>query len=528
MSDSATEPPRDERTWKVEKTVFFGSSAIILTIVGLAAMSTEAFMEVVDPLQDAIVEHFGWFYTLSVAAFFILALWAMFSRVGQIRLGKDDEKPAYSYPAWISMLFSAGMGIGLVFNGVAEPVMHFSAPPSAEAGTMEAAHEAMQFTFMHWGIHAWAIYAVTGLFIAYAAHRKGLPLAVRSMCHPVLGDRIYGPIGDIIEIPAAIGTLFGVAASLGMGVTQVNAGLAHLTGMEQSATVQVILIAVITIAATASVVSGLDSGILALSKLNMVLATALLAFVFVFGPTTAILRSLVQNTGDYLQALPEMSFFTGIYANEEWVRSWTYVYWPWWIAWSPFVGIFVARISRGRTVREFVGGCLLVPTALTFLWMTTFGESAIRIDMAENMALSAQVADNMPVSLYVFLEHFPVPVFSAIVATVLIVTFFVTSSDSGSFVVDIITSGGVPNPPVLQKVYWAFLEGAVAAALLLAGGLAALQGASIVLALPFCALLWLGGYAFVRSTGEDSSYVPTSAETVQEAKARARDRDGGG
>jgi len=516
--------PESRRTgWKIEKTVFFGSSAVILTIVILAAVSTERFMAIVVPLQDAIVEHFGWFYTLSVAAFFILALWAMAGKTGQIKLGRDDESPAYGFGGWIAMLFSAGMGIGLVFNGVAEPVLHFRNPPSAEPGSMEAAHEAMQFTFMHWGIHAWAIYAVTGLFIAYAAHRKGLPLAVRSIVHPLLGDRIYGPIGDVIEIPAAIGTLFGVAASLGIGVAQVNAGLSHLTGLEQSATIQCVLIAVITLAATASVVSGLDSGILFLSKVNMYLATALLAFVFAFGPTTDILRSLVQNTGDYVQALPEMSFFTGIYADDEWVRKWTYVYWPWWIAWAPFVGIFVARISRGRTVREFVGGCLLVPTLLTFLWMTTFGESAIRIDMAENMALSAQVEENLPISLYVFLEHFPVSIVSSILATILIVTFFVTSSDSGSFVVDIITSGGVPDPPVAQKVYWAFLEGAVAAALLLAGGIAVLQGASIVLALPFCALLWAGGLSFIRSTAQDSSYVECDAQTVQEAKAARRD-----
>ncbi len=511
------------RGWKVEKTVFFGSSAVILTIVALAALSTEGFMAIVAPLQDWIVEHFGWFYTLSVAAFFGLALWSMAGKVGQIKLGRDDEAPAYSFGAWIAMLFSAGMGIGLVFNGVAEPVMHFAKPATAEPGTMEAAHEAMQFTFMHWGIHAWAIYAVTGLFIAYAAHRKGLPLAVRSIVHPILGERIYGPIGDIIEIPAAIGTLFGVAASLGIGVAQVNAGLSHLTGLPQSATVQVILILVITLAATASVVSGLDSGILFLSKLNMYLAAALLAFVFAFGPTTAILRSLVQNTGDYIQALPEMSFFTGIYADDAWVRQWTYVYWPWWIAWSPFVGIFVARISRGRTVREFVGGCLLVPTLLTFVWMTTFGESAIRIDMAENMALSAQVEQNLPISLYVFLEHFPLSVVASVLATVLIVTFFVTSSDSGSFVIDIITSGGVPDPPVAQKVYWAFLEGAVAAALLLAGGIAVLQGASIVLALPFCVLLWAGGWSFIQSVRRDSSYVECEAETVQDAKAARLD-----
>lgn len=514
--------------WKIEKTVFFGSSAIILSVVILAVSAQDAFSSVMAPIQHGIVKHFGWFYTLAVAAFFAVALWAMISRVGRLRLGAPDEKPGYSFPAWLAMLFSAGMGIGLVFNGVAEPILHFAKPPGpTEPGTLAAAKEAMRYTFLHWGLHAWAIYGVTGLIVAYAAYRKGMPLAIRSVFYPVLGHRIYGPLSDIVEIPAVIGTLFGVAASLGVGVVQVNAGLNHLLGVPSEPWIQVALIVTITLMATASVISGLDKGILALSQLNMVLAIALLTFVFALGPSTTILRSFVENTGAYIQELPALTFRTGVYDGDDWAERWTYMYWPWWIAWAPFVGIFVARISRGRTIREFIAGVLFVPTLVTFFWMCTFGETAIRFDLAGNMEIAAQVADSMPVSLYVFLERFPFSSIAATLATVLIVTFFVTSSDSGSFVVDIIASGGNPTPPVAQRVYWAFLEGAIAIALILRGGLEALQTISIALALPFCLVLLGGCYAFIRSVRNDTDHVPSDDLTVIEMKlrtARARSR----
>ncbi|MEO1481708.1 MAG: BCCT family transporter [Myxococcota bacterium] len=507
--------------WKVEKTVFFGSSAIILSVVAFAVIDGEGFQATMGPLQQWIALHLGWFYTLAVATLFAVALWAMMSRVGRLRLGSPEEAPAYSFSAWLAMLFSAGMGIGLVFNGVAEPISHFASPPGGAApGTLDAARDAMRYTFLHWGIHAWAIYAVTGLLVAYAAYRKGLPLAIRSIFFPVLGHRIYGPIGDIIEIPAVIGTLFGVAASLGVGVTQVNAGLSHLTGIPQTAEIQVALVIIITLAATASVVSGLDKGILLLSQLNMVLFLAILGFVFVLGPTTTILRSFVENTGTYLQELPALTFRTGVYDGTNWAQEWTYMYWPWWIAWAPFVGIFIARISRGRTIREFIAGVLIVPSLVTFIWMCTFGETAMRMDMAGDMEIARQVAENMPISIYVFLERFPLGALANVVATVLVITFFVTSSDSGSFVVDIIASGGNPEPPVMQRVYWAFLEGAIAVALLLGGGLKALQNVSIALALPFCIVLLWGCYAFVRSTRGDTDHIPSSELTVIEMKVR--------
>lgn len=507
--------------WKVEKTVFFGSSAIILSVVTFAVIDGDAFQATMGPLQRWITVHLGWFYTLAVAVLFAVALWAMCSRVGRLRLGSPEEAPKYTFAAWLAMLFSAGMGIGLVFNGVAEPISHLANPPGhAAPGSLDAARDAMRYTFLHWGIHAWAIYAVTGLLVAYAAYRKGLPLAIRSIFFPVLGHRIYGPIGDVIEIPAVIGTLFGVAATLGVGVAQVNAGLAHLTGIPQTAEIQVALVIIITLAATASVVSGLDKGILILSQVNMVLFLALMGFVFLLGPTSTIMRSFVENTGSYLQELPALTFRTGIYDGNDWAQEWTYMYWPWWIAWAPFVGIFIARISRGRTIREFIGGVLVVPSLVTFIWMCTFGETAMRMDMAGEMEIAKAVSENLAISIYVFLERFPLGGIANVVATLLVITFFVTSSDSGSFVVDIIASGGNPEPPVAQRVYWAFLEGAVAIALLLGGGIKALQNVCIALALPFCVVLLWGCYAFVRSTRDDTEHIPGAQLTVIEMKQR--------
>ena len=505
-------------TLKINRNVFFYSSAFIFSVVGFAIFFTDRFSHIVDPLQDWIVQHFGWFYSLSVGAFFLFVLYLMFSPMGKIKLGADKEGPVYSFSSWIAMLFSAGMGIGLVFWSVAEPIFHFER--LKEGGSlMGAASGAMQTTFVHWGIHAWGVYCLTGLAIAYAAFRKGLPLSIRSIFYPLLGKRIFGWMGDVTEIPAVVGTLFGVATSLGLGVAQVNAGLSHLLGIEQSSEVQIALVVIITFAATLSVVSGLDKGILLLSNLNFYLAAFVLLFVFLLGPSITILKSFVENVGTYIQHLPETSFRTGVYDESNWMKNWTFVYWPWWIAWSPFVGMFVARISRGRTIREFVAGVTIVPTLITFLWLTCFGESALRLEMATGV-LEPVVSSNVSLSLYTFLEAFPLSSMMSVLATILVIIFFVTSSDSGSFVIDMIASGGNPNPPVLQKVYWASLEGLVAIALIWGGGLEALQTASIVVGLPFCILLWFAMGSLYKSLKTDSKYEKTRAETVQEYRSK--------
>ena len=404
----------------------------------------------------------------------------------------DDSDPDYSYLSWVSMLFSAGMGIGLLFFGVSEPLTHFAQPPSGIGGTAEAAGRAMEITFFHWGLQAWSVYIVVGLSLAYFSFRHGLPLTVRSALYPLIGERIYGPIGHAVDIFAVLGTMFGVATSLGLGVMQVNAGLSFLFDVEVSTSVQILLIVFITGVATISVVSGLDAGIRRLSELNLLLAVILLSFILVAGPTATLLSALMQNIGGYLSSMVEMTFNLYAYEPIEWMGDWTLFYWAWWISWSPFVGIFIARISRGRTIREFIIGVLLVPAGFTLLWLSFFGNTALTMELADSgIGLVKTALQDSPTALFLMLEQLPWSILTSVFATLLIMTLFVTSSDSGSLVIDIVTSGGKEDPPVWQRVYWAVSEGVVAAALLLAGGLSALQTASIISALPFACVMFL-------------------------------------
>ncbi|SDH87294.1 BCCT family transporter [Roseospirillum parvum] len=480
--------------------VFIGSAALTLAFVVFGVSFPEAANSTFAAVQTWIVETFGWFYMLAVAVFVVFALGLALSPHGQVRLGPDDSRPDYSYASWFAMLFSAGMGIGLMFFGVAEPMMHFTNPPVGVGGDVAAAREAMKITFFHWGIHAWAIYAVIGLALAYYAFRHDLPLTIRSALHPLLGERIHGPLGHAADIFAVLGTMFGVATSLGLGVLQVNAGLAYLFDVPETPGVQLLLIAVITLMATASVVAGLDAGIKRLSNLNLILALILLVFVLLAGPTLFLLKVTVQNTGAYLSEVVSKTFTLYAYEPNEWIGGWTLFYWAWWIAWSPFVGMFIARVSRGRTIREFVVGVLLVPVGFTFLWLSVFGNGGISLDQGvAGGAIARAVSENVPLALFTFLEQFPWAGVSSLVATVLVVTFFVTSSDSGSLVIDIITSGGRGDTPVWQRTMWALAEGLVAAALLLAGGLGALQTASITAALPFAFVMLAVCYALLKS-----------------------------
>lgn len=361
-----------------------------------------------------------------------------------------------------------------------------------EGGTVEAARGAMLITYFHWGLQAWSTYCVVGLALAYFAFRHGLPLTIRSALYPIIGDRIYGNIGHVVDIFAVLGTMFGVATSLGLGVMQVNAGLSYLFDVNVSTTMQVALIAGITGLATISVVAGLDKGIRRISELNLLLALTLLSFVLLAGPTASLLGGFGQNLGNYLSSMVAMTFNLYAYEPNEWMGDWTLFYWAWWISWSPFVGMFIARISRGRTIREFILGVLLIPAGFTFLWLSIFGNSALFIELAEDGGQIAKAAINdMPTALFVLLEYLPLTTITSMLATLLVVTFFVTSSDSGSLVIDIITSGGNEDPPVWQRVFWALSEGVVASVLLIAGGLAALQTATIISALPFAFVMLL-------------------------------------
>jgi choline/glycine/proline betaine transport protein len=470
--------------------VFLVSAGLVALIVLAGTIAPGPVGEVFTRVQAWIMDRLGWFYLLSVAIFVIFVLYLAVSRHGAVRLGPNHSQPDYSYGAWFAMLFSAGMGIGLVFFGVAEPVMHFTTPPVGEAGTVEAARAAMRSTFFHWGIHAWAIYAVVGLSLAYFGFRRGLPLTVRSAFHPLLGDRIHGPIGHAIDIFAVVGTVFGVATSLGLGVLQINAGLAHLTGLPETLPVQVALIAAITGMATISVVLGLDAGIRRLSQFNVILAAALVVFIVAVGPTVFLLQALVQNTGGYLNEIVTRSFNLYAYEPNAWLASWTLFYWAWWISWSPFVGMFIARISRGRTIREFVLGVLFVPTAFTFVWLTVFGNTAIALHLSgATRAVTEAVAASVPLALFTFLDQFPLSGLTSALATLLVVTFFVTSADSAALVIDTITAGGSDHAPVWRRIFWAATAGVVAAVLLFAGGLRSLQTATIASALPFTAVM---------------------------------------
>ena len=497
-------PEEPEST--LNKPVFFISAGLIIAVCLYGALFSDHASLVFSDLQSWLLTNLGWLYMGSVAGFFMLVIYLAFSRFAHLRLGADDSEPEYSYGSWFAMLFSAGMGIGLMFFGVSEPMTHFLEPPVGEGGTIDAARNAMQVTFFHWGLHAWAIYIIIGLALAYFSFRHDLPLTLRSALYPVIGDKIYGKWGNAVDIFAILGTMFGVATSLGIGVMQVNAGLNYLFGLPVSIMVQVALIAAITCAATVSVVAGLDAGIRRLSELNLVLALLLMVFVLVAGPTVMLLSSLIQNIGMYLSGLVDMTFRIYAYEPNEWIGNWTLFYWAWWISWSPFVGMFIARISRGRTIREFILGVLLVPSGFTFLWLTIFGNSGLWLEMHEAGAgLATAVQTNMPTAIFVLLDQLPLTGITSALATMLIVTFFVTSSDSGSLVIDIISSGGAENPPVWQRIFWAVSEGAVAATLLVAGGLAALQTAAISSALPLIIVMFLVCYGLMKALHAEPS-----------------------
>jgi choline/glycine/proline betaine transport protein len=499
MTEQTQDNNMPARKILINPPVFIGSAILILAFVIFGAAFSETAASVFNSVQGWIVDTFGWFYLLSVGVFLIFSLSLAISSFGAIKLGPDHSEPDYGYTSWFAMLFSAGMGIGLLFFGVAEPIMHFTSPPVGEGGTTAAAREAMSITFFHWGVHAWAIYAVVGLSLAYFGFRHNLPLTIRSALYPLIGERIYGPIGHAVDIFAVLGTMFGIATSLGFGVLQINAGLNFLFDLPESVYVQIALIGGITLLATASVVAGLDAGIKRLSELNLVLAVVLVVFVMLLGPTLFLMQSLVQNTGLYLSEVVNMTFNMFAYEPNDWIGSWTLFYWGWWIAWSPFVGMFIARVSRGRTIREFVLGVLFVPVGFTFIWMTFFGGTALSMEMGELAGvISGAVSENVPIAIFTMFDQLPLSMISSGVATILVITFFVTSSDSGSLVIDTITSGGHDDTPVWQRIFWAMSEGLVAAVLLLAGGLSALQTAAIAGALPFTVVMLVICYGLLK------------------------------
>ncbi len=495
-----------QRSGTISPPVFYSSAILIAILVLFASIFPSTAQSFFGDLQSWIVDKVSWFYILAVALILLSTMFLAFSRYGDIKLGPDHSEPDYKSTSWFAMLFSAGMGIGLMFFGVAEPVMHFIAPPVGDPNTVEAAKEAMKLTFFHWGLHAWAIYAMVALILAFFAYRHGLPLTLRSALYPLIGERIYGPIGHAVDIFAIISTVLGIATSLGYGVLQINSGFNYLFDLPIGTNIQVMLIIGITALATLSVATGLDKGIRILSEMNLVLAVILLTLVLALGPTALLLKSFVENTGGYLSEIVNKTFNLYAYNPTDWLGGWTLLYWGWWISWSPFVGMFIARVSRGRTIRQFLTGVLLVPTGFTFMWMTVFGNTSIYLIMKKGMTqLADTVNADSSLALFAFLEHFPFSSLLSMVAVCMVILFFVTSADSGSLVIDMLASGGKTETPLWQRIFWASSTGVVAITLLLTGGLGALQSLTIASALPFSVILLVAIWGLLKALHIDST-----------------------
>ncbi len=471
--------------------VFIASAIIMFLFIIGATLLPQLSKSLFDTIQSTIIEKFSWVFTVSTVLFLIFVLLLLISPFGRIRLGQPDDKPEFGYSTWFSMMFSAGMGIGLVFWSIAEPIKHFTNPPIYGPQSLSPTDQAIGLTFFHWGLHAWGVFMVVGLSLAYFSYRKGLPLTIRSCFYPLLGEKIYGRWGHCIDTFAVVGTMFGVATSLGLGAMQVNSGLNYLGDCPETKTTQIVLIALITACATASVVLGLKKGISRLSHLNIILSAVLIAFVFFLGPTLFILETFGNGLKTYLSNIFFFSYWSEQVAAPDWQASWTIFYWGWWIAWAPFVGMFIARISKGRTIREFILGGLFAPVLATFIWLSVFGGTALYLETVQGAPISAAVSANVSTALFKTLAYLPWDQITAALSTLVIVTFFVTSSDSGSLVIDILTAGGDQDPPKNQRVFWAVTEGVIASVLVIAGGLQALQTAAIASGLPF-ALIMIG------------------------------------
>ncbi|MDC3413842.1 BCCT family transporter [Aquibacillus sp. 3ASR75-11] len=489
---------------KQNYTVFFVSISILSILVITGVIIPDTLERITANIQSFFSTAFGWYYLILVTIILIICLYLLISPVGRIKLGKPDDKPEFSRPTWISMLFSAGMGIGLVFYGTSEPISHYAiSSPTGELGTDQGIKDALRFTFFHWGIHAWSIYAIIALSIAYFHFRHGKLGLISATLKPILGERVNGATGKAIDIFAVLATVIGVATSLGFGAVQINGGLSYLFGIPTNILIQFLIIVIVTVLFMISAWSGLSKGIKILSNANMGLAALLFLLMFILGPTLFILNLLTDTIGAYAQTLPQMSFRIAP-LNEEirgWINGWTIFYWAWWIAWSPFVGIFIARVSKGRSIREFVFNVLLVPTIVVFLWFTTFGGSAILLEHNGVAEISGLATEE---SLFGVFANYPLGLFTSIIAIVLIGTFFITSADSGTYVLGMMTTNGSHSPGIKIKLTWGIMLSAIAIALLYTGGLQALQNTMIIAALPFSLIIALMTMSLIKSLYSES------------------------
>jgi glycine betaine transporter len=489
---------------KKDNSVFNISMIIVLAIAGWGILSPSSFGVVAGNMFNFLTEKFGWFYLVSMFFFVAFMMYLVFSKYGDIVLGDDDSKPEYSYLSWFAMLFSAGMGIGLVFWGVAEPLNHFLNPMGMAGGTSEAANFAIFSSFMHWGVHPWANYAVIALPLAYMQFRKHKPGLISSIFIPLIGEeKVKGSVGKFIDILAIFATVAGVATSLGLGVLQINSGLNYLFGVPINTTIHVIIIVVVTAMFMWSAISGIDKGILMLSNANIYLAFALMVLTFLLGPTLQIINSFTNGIGEYISGFIRESFAINAFGDNGWIAGWRIFYWAWWIAWAPFVGVFIARISKGRTIKEFILGVSIVPAIGSFVWFAIFGATGISL----GTEVAAEAIKVTETAFFVVMEQIPLGSIISFVAIILLCTFFVTSADSATFVLGMMSRNGELNPDTKTKVIWGVVQSLMALALMLAGGLNVLQTGSIVAAFPFAFVMILACFSFLKILKEEDLKV---------------------
>jgi choline/glycine/proline betaine transport protein len=475
--------------FRINPPVFFTSVFLVILFVVVTLIFHDSLEEYYEVIRTFMSERLGWLYIVVVNAFVILCLYLAFGPYKGIVLGGKAVKPEFTYWQWFAMLFNAGIGLALMFYSLTEPMSHFAAPPMIEGLSEHSAQLSFGLTFLHWGIHGWAIYGVVGLAVAFFAYNRGLPLSLRSLLYPLIGDRIYGWMGHSVDILATLATLFGLATTLGIGIGYINSGLNVLFGVEDSVFMQIALIVILLIAVTISLVMGLSKGIKNLSVISAWLAIALVVYGFVVGPSQFILDAIIQNTGYYFQNFIFLGTWSEAYTQTDWQNEWTIFYWGWWFAWAPFVGIFVARISKGRTIKEFIGGVILAPTLTIIIWVTVFGGAGIYEELYGGGGMVDAINQNMTTAIYVLLERYPLGFASSVTIILVGCIFFVTSADSGSYVVDCITSDTDGDTPKPQRIFWTTLEGIIASCLIIGGGFVALQTASLVVGIPILLIM---------------------------------------
>lgn len=506
---------------KGDRSIFKVSVAIAAVFVLIGLLIPNRLGEAMAVAQSFMLESFGWFYQLVATFFLVFAIYMIFSKFGKMKLGKEDSKPEYSRPTWFAMLFSAGMGIGLLFYGVAEPIAHFSAPPVGDGSTEQSAIVGMRYTWLHWGLHAWAIYAIVALALAYQKFRNDAPGLMSATLYPVLGEKVKGPIGQTIDVVAVFATLFGVAASLGLGSQQINAGLEFLVGIPNNFMVQMLIMAIITVLFIISANTGISKGIKYLSNINMSIATVLLLSMLILGPTLFLLNMFTTTLGSYLQNVALMGLRISPFEGNEatFTQGWTVFYWAWWVSWTPFVGMFIARVSKGRTIREFTVAVLLVPTLVCGLWFTVFGGTGIYLELLEGLNVSGQ---GLETALFYVFQHLPFGIILSILTVALVTTFFVTSADSATFVLGMLTTGGKLNPSNRVKVTWGIILVLSTIVLMASGGLGGLQTAIIVSALPLTFIVLVMCYGLIKTLNAD--YKQKKQADAVEAASGAKEK----